>query len=214
MGYVFNYLLRKRTLYEYGLFLFLVGIFFLPSSLFLAIIFLLPAFIIGGSSHKNSFIKDKWNLPFLIFGLLILLSSILQNFVITNNYEAIWDPNLSFIGMGNWLPFIYFFWACQPFIDSKEKRRLFGIILIVGSFPVLISGFGQYFLNWTGPFKTLNGLIIWYQRPIKTPGGLSGLFSNQNYAGAWLNLVWPFCLALFLRLMKSNALKRVGCIIL
>ena len=70
--------------------------------------------------------------------------------------------------------------------------------MIAGTFPVLITGFGQYFLNWTGPFETLNGLIIWYQRPIINPGGLSGLFSNQNYAGSWLNFVWPFCLALIL----------------
>ena len=62
----------------------------------------------------------------------------------------------------------------------------------------MISGFGQYFLNWNGPFETLNGLIIWYQRPIEYPGGLSGLFSSQNYAGSWLNFIWPFCLALIL----------------
>ena len=78
------------------------------------------------------------------------------------------------------------------------------MILVAGTFPVLITGFGQYFLNWTGPFQALNGLIIWYQRPIVNPGGLSGLFSSQNYAASWLNFVWPFCIALFIE--KGNNL--------
>ena len=90
---------------------------------------------------------------------------------------------LSILGLGNWLPFIWFFWAFQPYLKSESSRRTFSIILIAGSFPVLITGYGQYFLNWNGPFETLNGLIIWYQRPIENPGGLSGLFNNQNYAG-------------------------------
>ena len=77
------------------------------------------------------------------------------------------------------------------------------MILVAGTFPVLITGFGQYFLNWTGPFQTLNGLIVWYQRPIGNPGGLSGLFNNQNYAGSWLNFVWPFCIALFVEKGKN-----------
>ena len=189
-------LLRDKNIEQYGLTLFLCGIFFLPSTLFISILFLLPAAIIGSFEQKKFFLDDKWNYPFLIFGILILVSTILQNFILGNNFSEIWDPKLSIIGMGNWIPFIWLFWAFQPYLDSKPKRRKFALALISSSFPVLATGFGQYFLNWTGPFETLNGLIIWYQRPIENPAGLSGLFSNQNYAGSWLNLVWPFCLVL------------------
>ena len=80
--------------------------------------------------------------------------------------------------------------------------------MIAGTFPVLISGFGQYFLNWHGPFETLNGLIIWYQRPVEKTGGLSGLFSSQNYAASWLNFVWLFCIALFLE-KRENYLSKL-----
>ena len=106
--------------------------------------------------------------------------------------------------MANWIPLIWVFWASQPYLDSKSKRKRFSLILVAGSFPVLITGLGQYFLNWHGPYETLFGLIIWYQRPIENPGGLSGLFSNQNYAASWLNFVWPFCIALFIE--KGNNL--------
>ena len=193
---------KEKTLEDYGLIFFLIGIFFLPSSIVIGILFLFPSLIYSSLSVNKSFYKDYWNYPFMIFGLLITLSAIFQNYLLTNNYSPIWDSKLSLIGLGNWLPLIWVFWAAQTYLNSNYKRKLFSLILVAGTFPVLITGFGQYFLNWTGPFTTLNGLIIWYQRPIENPGGLSGLFSNQNYAASWLNFVWPFCIALFLE--KSN----------
>tara|TARA_B100000614_G_scaffold177463_1_gene158450 strand:- start:748 stop:2052 length:1305 start_codon:yes stop_codon:yes gene_type:complete len=201
--------LKGKTVKDYGSLFFLLGIFFLPSTILIGVSFLLPAFVISTLLSKKSFLKDHWNLPFIIFGLLIILSAILQNYFFKNNYVGIWDSKLSLIGLGNWIPFIWVFWAVQPYLNSKSKRRSFSLVLIAGTFPVLITGFGQYFLNWTGPFETLNGLIIWYQRPIENPGGLSGLFSNQNYAASWLNFVWPFCIALFLDKGKNFFKKTI-----
>ena len=38
--------------------------------------------------------------------------------------------------------------------------------------------------------------------------GLTSVFSNQNYAGAWLTLIWPFCLTNFLiNKKKKNKIK-------
>ena len=201
--------LKGKTAKDYGSLLFLLGIFFLPSTMLIGILLLLPAFIISTILSKKSFLKDHWNFPFIIFGLLIIVSAIFQNYILKNNYIGIWDPKLSLIGLGNWIPFIWVFWAVQPYLNSKSKRRSFSLVLIAGTFPVLITGFGQYFLNWNGPFETLNGLIIWYQRPIQNPGGLSGLFSSQNYAASWLNFVWPFCIALFLDKGKNFFKKTI-----
>ena len=200
--------LRKKKKAVLGEILFLTGIFLLPSTLFISILFLLPSAIIGSFLQKKSFLLDNWNKPFLIFGVLIIMSALLQNFVLKNNYIDIWNPMLSIVGVGNWIPFIWFFWAFQPFLDSKEERRLFALTLISGTLPVLITGFGQYFFNWNGPFETLNGLIIWYQKPIENPGGLSGLFNHQNYAGSWLIFIWPFCLALILE-KRNDLLKKL-----
>ena len=200
------YLLSKKfNTYKFGEILFLLGIFFLCSSIFIGGFLLFLSFIFGSiiQSKEINYFKDKWNLPFFLCGLLILLSSLVHKFILPNNMQTIWDPNLSLIGMTNWLPFFWIFWACQPFINSREKREKFALVLISGTFPLLITGFGQYFFQWTGPFETLNGLIVWYQRPIISPGGLSGLFNQQNYAGSWLNLVWPFCIALILEKTKN-----------
>ncbi len=207
MNYLSLNSLKQKGVEKYGFFLFLIGVFFLPSTLFIAILFLLPSALIGSFLNKNYYFKDKWNFPFFVFGTLIFISSFLQNFVLINNYFEIWDPILSFISLGNWIPYIWLFWAFQPYLNSVSKRRSFALVLIAGTFPVLITGFGQYYFNWFGPFETLKGLIIWYQRPIENPAGLSGLFSNQNYAGSWLTLVWPFCLALFLE-KKNNFFRK------
>ena len=204
MNALISKITKKKTRNEYGHICFLTGLFFLPSSLLIGAIFLLPSAILGTITHKKSFVKDQWNYSLIIFGLFILISAFLQNFILKNAYSDIWDPTLSFIGLANWLPFIWFFWAFQPFLDSRLKRKYFGIIAVAGSLPVLISGFGQYFFSWHGPFETFYGLIVWYQRPIEIPGGLSGLFSNQNYAGSWLNFVWPFCLAFFIKERDLN----------
>jgi len=198
------YFSKEKNLLDYGFIFFLLGIFFLPSTIAIGILFLLPAFFITSFSGNKIFFKDYWNYPFLIFGLLIILSAIFQNYLFANNYNEIWDTKLSLIGLANWIPLIWVFWASQPYLDSRSKRKTFSLILVAGTFPVIITGLGQYFLNWHGPFETLYGLIIWYQRPIENPGGLSGLFSSQNYAASWFNFVWPFCIALFIE--KGNNL--------
>ena len=116
-----NYFLKEKTIEDHGYFLFLLGIFFLPSAMLIGILLLLPAFIISSLISKESFFKDHWNLSFFIFGLLLLLSAIFQNYFFKNNYVEIWDPKLSLIGLFNWIPFIWVFWAVQPYINSKSK---------------------------------------------------------------------------------------------
>ena len=195
---IFKFSLLKKI----GSILFLIGIFILPSMLFFASICLLLAGIIGSFINKQKFFNDKWNQRFFICGLLIIISTFTHIFKLNNSYSDLLDANLSIAGIFNWLPFFWLFWALQPYIDSKNKRRKTALFLIAGTFPVLISGFGQYFFNWTGPLEFLNGLIIWYQRPLGEDG-LTGPFNNQNYAGAWFSLIWPFSISFAIEKTKS-----------
>ena len=69
-------------------------------------------------------------------------------------------------------------------------------MLVLGSLPVLITGFGQLWLGWEGPWEVFDGLIIWFVSPGGEPlGRLSGLFDYANITAAWLSGVWPFSLA-------------------
>ena len=194
------------NLKKIGCILFLVGIFVLPSMLFFGALFLLLAGIVGSITNNKSYFTDNWNKIFFISGIIIIISVLTHIYSPNDSYNIILDSNSSILGCLNWLPFFWLFWAIQPYIDSKKKRKKAGLILIAGTFPVLISGFGQYFFEWTGPLEILNGLVVWYQRPLGDHG-LTGPFNNQNYAGAWLSLVWPFSIALLLEKTNSSLKK-------
>ena len=124
------------------------------------------------------------------------------NFLITSNWLRLF----------NWIPYFWFFWVLQYFSFSYEQRKSVSLILIAGTVPVYITGLMQYFFNLNGPFIFLNGLITWYSKPIMGYNGLSGLFSNANYTGTWLNIIWPFCIA-FLRERKDKFYPKIVSVI-
>ena len=194
------------NLKKIGCILFLVGIFVLPSMLFFGALFLLLAGIVGSITNNKSYFTDNWNKIFFVSGIIIIISVLTHIYSPNDSYNIILDSNSSILGCLNWLPFFWLFWAIQPYIDSKKKRKKAGLILVAGTLPVLISGFGQYFFEWTGPLEILNGLVVWYQRPL-VDHGLTGPFNNQNYAGAWLSLVWPFSIALLVEKTNSSLKK-------
>ena len=194
------------NLKKIGCILFLVGIFVLPSMLFFGALFLLLAGIVGSITNNKNYLTDNWNKVFFISGIIIIISVLTHIYSPNDSYNIILDSKSSILGCLNWLPFFWLFWAIQPYIDSKKKRKKAGLILVAGTFPVLMSGFGQYFFEWTGPLEILNGLVVWYQRPL-VDHGLTGPFNNQNYAGAWLSLVWPFSIALLLEKTNSSLKK-------
>ncbi len=187
--------------------IFLVGSFLLPSAFTLGTGFLLISVIYGVYIGKG-YLKDKLNIIFFIAGIFLIISAFIHsNF---NDYLSNYNINhsLSWIGLANWIPFFVCFWGFQPYLNSKTKRRSTAFALLAGTLPVIITGIGQSFFKWYGPIQTLNGLIVWYQRPIEGITGMTGLFNNPNYTGLWLNLILPFCLAEAIN-SRSNKLDRI-----
>ena len=174
---------------------FKVAIFFLASAPFISLVFILLSSLIGSFLNKKNFFADKWNIPLIISAILMLISCLFTSFFNNNEYTNYWDHSLSWIGLLNWLPFFWIFWALQPFLLFPKDRENCAKLLIAGSIPVLLSCFFHYFLDWNGPYIIFNGLIVWFQKPILPNEGVTGLFNNPNYTGSWLNIVWPFLLA-------------------
>ena len=201
-----NKLLEKFNIEKFGYYCFLTGIFFLASAVGVSILLLLISVTITFLKPKN-FLKDKWNYPLLISGILMIVNT----FIHFQRYEKYIylgiDPQLSFIGLFNWIPFFLCFWGFQNYLNSPKKRLLTSKLLICGSIPVIISGILQL-LNINGPFQLFYGMVVWFQKPISDIGSLAGLFNNQNYAGLWMSLVWPFCLAEFIT-PKRTPLKKL-----
>ena len=97
-------------------------------------------------------------------------------------------------------PFFLFFWTSQKYLKSYENRKTVARSLIIGSVPVIFSCIRQLWFNSYGPFKTLYGLIVWFQVPSnRFEGSVTGLFSNPNYAGFWFSTIWPFSLGFFIQ---------------
>lgn len=182
---------------KFGFNIFCIGISLLASAPAISIIFLVFASIIGTLNRKEKYLDDKYNYPFLLTTILLIISSISQT-LNTKSIEG-WDSSLSWIGLSNWLPLFWFFWGFQPYLSSSLKRTRIAFYLIAGTIPVIVSAIGQYFFKFYGPYKTLNGLIIWYMRPYDSGTGISGLFNNQNYTGAWMGMILPFLILFFLK---------------
>ena len=201
--FLFNISLKNLHFKKVGFYLFLIGLFLLPSATAISYLFLLSSAIIGSIKRKESFLNDRWNINFLITGFLMIISTI---FSYESSISIIKNPS-EFSGIWldlfNWLPFIWLFWAFQPYLTTLKQRILSMKTIICGSIPILISGFLQVWGKVYGPMETLNGLIIWYQRPLSEQLGLSGLFNNQNYAAAWLSFILPFCIVSFITKERS-----------
>ena len=187
---------------------FLIGIFFLASAMSIGIFLILISSIVSVISRKDNPLRDRWSICLITISTIMVTSCLYQTLSQTNKELVGWDISLTWIGLLNWIPFFYLFISTKYFLRTTEQRLRVSILLLSGTIPVLITGFGQYFFNWQGPISFLNGLITWYLKPVGNIFGLSGLFSNQNYAGTWLSLIWPLSLSLFL-INRVNILKRM-----
>ncbi len=192
---------------------FLFGLFLLPSAFSIAIFALLVSIFFSFSNNNFDKKNENINNIFYIACIFLTLSSTI-NFLENIQTSGITEKSfLIFIDLLNWIPLILLFQGSQKYLYSKKDRRNCIIALILGSIPVIFSCISQALLNWEGPFKTFFGLIVWYQRPIDGITGITGLFSNPNYLGAWLNIIWPFCLA-FLYFDNKKIIKVIAKIFL
>ena len=187
-----------------GLKIFQGGVLFLATAPVIGFFLLFISSILGGLKRKENYFKDKYNLIFIVVSALMIMNCLFITLSNRNTYSS--DISNIWIGLSNWIPFFWCFWGFQPFLKSKKLRIQTSKFLIVGSLPVLISGFCQYFLKMYGPYKFLNNLIIWYQRPLGDDNAVTGIFNNQNYAGAWLCIILPLSIVFLIQRNRINVM--------
>jgi len=187
-----------------------IGMILLLSAPTIAGFFLLISIFISSIKSKQNYFKDKSNYIFIISSISLLLITLVNNFTGLKPDLEGYENYLSWVGLFNWIPYFYCLWAFKPYLNSSQKRRKAALFLIIGSMPLFFTGIGQYWFNWNGPFKGLNGLIIWFQRDLHFSDGLTGLFNNANYAGSWFVIILPFLFALFLDKRNSKLNKFIA----
>tara|TARA_Y100001968_G_C19438868_1_gene761395 strand:+ start:1168 stop:2505 length:1338 start_codon:yes stop_codon:yes gene_type:complete len=187
---------------------FLLGTFFLPTALPVSALFFIFSLLIAYLDGGNLILNDKWNYPLIICMGIIIFSTF--NITFINRPEILfnYDNAILWVNLMNWLPIFFYFWGFKIYLKNYKQRISFSKFLISGTIPVILSFVSQKFFNFYGPFKTLFGLIVWFQKPLTVHSdGVSGLFSNPNYAGSWLALVLPFSI-LLIKNSKRSYLKR------
>ena len=115
---------------------FQLGLFSLPSSALISCVFLLVALVEGSLKRRDIYWREYWNYPLVFVTFLMIIGSI-------RSYTG-W---LAWLGLFNWLPFFWCFWGLQPFLLTPERRKKCASWLVLGSFPVLLTGFGQLWLS-------------------------------------------------------------------
>ncbi len=188
-----------------GLRFFHIGILLLAAAPLISFFLLTISSVIGSFKRKDNYFNDKYNLPFLLAAILMIINCVL--ITIRADFIDNQDPTLAWIGILNWIPFFWCFWSFQIYLKNGMLRIQAAKCFLVGSLPVLFSGFTQYFLGWYGPYIILNKLIIWYQRPLSEGAGVTGLFNNYNYSGAWLSIVLALIIGLFFRGTNNKFFK-------
>ena len=195
---------EEKIIFKYGFIFFNLGIFFLASAPFFGTIFILISIFFSLINFK---IKTNFKNPtnkFLTLSFILLLFNTFFSIFFKLNYFEEWNFKLNLISLLNWLPFFLCFIFLQPYLKFLKYRNILVNLLLIGSLPVIFSGFAEYFFGWDNTLKTLNGSIIWFLKPINESKGMSGLFSNPNYAASWLIVIWPVAIGAFLSNLKVN----------
>lgn len=209
------YLNPKLDISDVGQYCFYIGTLFLSTTIFISGIFYLISLFISFTKKPLNFSNDIWN-KILFLSLLLLLTS--STFVYFANdwnplYEGMleirkWDKNIIWFNLIHWFLMFLVFAGFQRYLSSEYQRLNVARCLFIGTIPIIISCFVQRIFGIYGPFEFMNGLIVFYLKPINSNFGVTGIFNNPNYTGIWLSSILPFSF-LIIKFNRLNFFKSV-----
>ena len=211
LSYIINTIKNIKAI-KIGQYCFYIGTTLLSTTIFISGLFFLISLIISIVCKTNSFKKDKWNLTLFIFSIILLLNSINISLIENNNSAYIllkdlsWDSSAVWLSLFNWIPYFLVFSCLQIYLKTEVQRIRFAKCLFIGIIPVMLGLLLQKWFQITGPFIFLDGLIVFYLKPIQPLGGFAGIFNNPNYTGLWLTCSLPFSYAI-LKYHKNKNIK-------
>ena len=169
-----------------------VGLFLYPWLPNLGIVGLLLAVAVVWKQQYRTIVRRPLN-----WGLAILSSWLIITCCFANN------PGEAFLGLANLLPFFIVFAAYSSLVQHLEQLRQLAKILVVGSLPVLILGFGQQFLGWAGsqPLQGVTGWVI--QANGNPPGRMASVFMYANILAAYLQIILILGLGLWIEQFQA-----------
>lgn len=138
----------------------------------------------------------------LNWGLAILSGWLIITCCFANNRSE------AFLGLANLIPYFLVFAAYSALIQSPRELRQLARILVFGSLPVVILGFGQLFGGWAG-IKALHGVLGWIlERGGNPPGRMASTFMYANIFAAYLQMVFILGLGLWIEAFQAWRRRR------
>jgi O-antigen ligase len=115
----------------------------------------------------------------------------------------------AFLGLANFLPFFIIFAALSELIQTPAQLRRLAWILVSTSVPVVLIGFGQQFLGWSGHVQLFGSVVDWEINPTgNPPGRMASIFFYANVLASYL--VVTFTLSLGLWIEAINGAQEIG----
>ena len=131
---------------------------------------------------------------------------ILSIWLIVNSFFA-YQPSEAFLGLANFLPFFALFCSLSILIHHPNQLRTIAWLIVIPSFPVVILGWGQLYLNWNSPplIKTILGWeLVAKGVPV---GRMSSVFIYANFLAVYLVIAFVLGLGLWLDTWQNSAFK-------
>jgi O-antigen ligase len=172
------------------------GLLVFPLNPFLGAVTISLAALITWAKKYRLIIRRPLHQGFAILSLLLLITTGFAS----HKLEA-------FLGLFNLLPYFFVFAALTALIQTSAQLRQIAWIIVFGSLPMVIIGFGQLFLGWSFKLQFLWELIDSTLSPGgEPPGRMASVLMHANTLAAYL--VTIFILGLGLWLENYQKLKQ------
>ncbi len=142
----------------------------------------------------RSIIRRPINWGFALLSFLLFISACFAN-----------DKTAAFVGLFNLLPFFLLFTGLGFLIQTTAQLRHIAWILVFGSVPVVVMGFGQLFFGWNLQIQVLWILLDWTIAPGGSPPGrMAALFMHANIFAAYLAIAFTLGIGLLLEQRQAR----------
>ncbi|MEY3255754.1 MAG: hypothetical protein RLZZ29_885 [Cyanobacteriota bacterium] len=164
------------------------GLLVFPVNPFLGAVTICLASLITWAKKYRTISQKPLHKGFAILSLLLLITTGFAS----HKLEA-------FLGLFNLLPYFFVFAGLTSLVQTPAQLWRIAWIMIIGSLPVVIIGFGQLFLGWSFKIQFLWVLIDLTISPGgDPPGRMASVFMHANTLAAYLVTIFILGLGLWL----------------
>ena len=101
-----------------------LGVLFLPWAMYYGFLFLFISLLIAVINKHKEYLKDKSNYLILFVTALMFISAFSQNIFFANNFSMVKEKEI-YLGLFNWVPLFFVFWAFQYYLKEPKKTCVF-----------------------------------------------------------------------------------------